>query len=277
MGVQKHKIRYDLLSHKVMAAEVPPEIDVHASADELKQLERDGYLVREGVFLGDALTQLQDALDRLEEDEKARFNNDPSKERSWGHIPRHLMDKDRVFLDLLKFQPILSIARAMMGPLVRLRGLSARISYPGPVLHETPWHRHMRVMSNPLPPWFSEPHALDALIYLDDLDEKTGGVAIVPGSHKWLDREPPESYEPIDGALEVRVKAGGVVMVHGNLWHRGLPTLEAKRRMLILGYTPTWLRRSPHGGPPPEDGLTQALLDGDDEEARILLGKGGYT
>lgn len=277
MGAEKHKVRYDLLSHKVMTPEVSPEIDVHASAEELKQLEHDGYLVREGLFQGEALTQLRDALDRLEENEKTRFNNDPSKERSWGHIPRHLMDKDPAFLDLLKFRPILSIARAMMGPLVRLRGLSARISYPGPVLHETPWHRHMRVMSKPLPPWFSEPHALDALIYLDDLDDKTGAVAIVPGSHKWLDREPPDDYEPIDSALEVRVKAGGVVMVHGNLWHRGLPTLEAKRRMLILGYTPTWLRRSPHGGNPPKDGLTKAVLESDDEEARILLGKGGYT
>ena len=41
------------------------------------------------------------------------------------------MDKDPVFLALLKFQPVLSIARAMMGPLVRLRGLSRAHQLPG--------------------------------------------------------------------------------------------------------------------------------------------------
>ncbi|MBT4141223.1 MAG: hypothetical protein HOE48_25160 [Candidatus Latescibacteria bacterium] len=278
MSAEKHKLHYTSLNRKTGDGDGLYEVDVHASVEELEHLARAGYLVRDGLFQGEALQKLQKALDHLEENEHDRFKNDPSQERSWGHIPRHLMDKDPVFLDLLKLPPVLSIARAMMGPLVRLRGLSARISYPGPVLHETPWHRHLRVICKPLPPWFSEPHALDALIYLDDLDEKTGAVSIVPGSHNWLDREPPNgSYEPVEGELEVRVKAGGAVLIHSNLWHRGLPTLAAKRRMLILSYTPTWLRRSPHGGPQPDEGLTQAVLDGDDEESHILLGKGGYT
>jgi ectoine hydroxylase-related dioxygenase (phytanoyl-CoA dioxygenase family) len=278
MPYKKHVVSYEVLNQKPNGSDRHREIDVHASVEELEQLAREGYLVREGLFQGEALCGLQNALDRLEEAERAKFKEDPSKERSWGHIPRHLMDKDPVFLDLLKCPPVLSVARAMMGPLVRLRGLSARISYPGPVLHETPWHQHLRVVSKPLPPWFSRPHALDALIYLDDLNAQTGAVEIVPGSHSWLDKEPPDGhYESVDGALEVRVKAGGVVMIHSNLWHRALPTLGAKRRMLILGYTPTWLRGSPHGGEPPAGGLTQTILESDDEEGRILLGKGGYT
>ena len=45
--------------------------------------------------------------------------------------------------------------------------------------------------------------------------------------------------------------------------------------MLILSYTPTWLRKSPHGGPSPTDGLTSQLLEDTDEETRILLSHGG--
>ena len=147
------------------------------------------------------------------------------------------MDKDSVFLDLLKFQPALSIARAMMGPLVRLRGLSARIGYPGDDLqHQTPWHQHLRVIPDPLPPWFSRPHCIDCLIYLDDLNEDTGTIAVVPGSHNWLDKTAPQTYESVEGELELRVKAGGGVLIHGNLWHRALPTLKIERRMLILSY-----------------------------------------
>ena len=272
-----HTLSYEVLNHQNFPeSDRHCEIEVCASPEELQQLGWDGYLVREGLFTGEALSALQDALDRLEARESGAFRD--SGKPSWGRIPRHLMDKDPAFLDLLKFPPALSVARAMMGPLVRLRGLSARISYPGTTPHQTPWHQHLRVISKPLPPWFSRPHCLDALIYLDDLNEDTGPVAVVPGSHNWLYREPPrDAYAPVDGERVLCIKAGGAVMMHGNLWHRGMPTLRTKRRMLILSYTPTWLRRSPHGGPPPGGGLTQAVLEGDDDEARILLGKGGYT
>ena len=278
--MEGHKRQYEVLNQHNPDGETGQhwEVDVHATAEELQTFAETGYLIREGLFQGDALEKLRDALDRLEEREWKKRDNAIAGKKGWGFIPRHLMDKDEVFLDLLKFQPTLSIARAMMGPLVRLRGLSARITYPGDDReHQTPWHQHLRVVSKPLPPWFSRPHCMDCLIYLDDLNEDTGAVAIVPGSHNWLDKGTPHTYGPVKGETEVRVKAGGGVLIHGNLWHRGLPTLNAKRRMLILSYTPTWLRKSPHGGPQPEDGLTRDYLKEADLEERMLLGVGGYS
>ena len=278
--MNRHKIHYEVLnSRKPDESGRHWEVEVHATSEDLQAFAESGYLVRESLFQGDALQRLQDALDTLEEKEWEKRDQAVSGKRSWGFIPRHLMDKDEVFLELLQFQPVLSIARAMMGPLVRLRGLSARISYPGDDRrHQTPWHQHMRVVPNPLPPWFSRPHCIDGLIYLDDLNADTGPVAVVPGSHNWFSREPPlDTYEPIAGEVEVCVKAGGAVLIHGNLWHRALPTLNAKRRMLIFSYTPTWLRKSPHGGPQPEDGLTKEFLEEADFETQMLLGVGGYS
>lgn len=278
--MEQHKRHYEVLNYHNPDAETGQHwnLDVHATPEELHTFAEIGYLVREGLFQGDSLKKLRDALDSLEEREAEKRDAAMAGKRGWGFIPRHLMDKDETFLQLLKFQPILSIARAMMGPLVRLRGLSARISYPGDNReHQTPWHQHMRVVSKPLPPWFSHPHCIDCLIYLDDLNEQTGAVAVVPGSHNWLDKAAPNTYTPVDGEVELRVKAGGAVLIHGNLWHRGLPTRTAKRRMLILSYTPTWLRKSPHGGPQPEDGLTHTFLEDADLEERMLLGIGGYS
>ncbi len=278
--MERHKLEYEVLNDHNPNAETGQhwEIEVHANPEELQTFAAMGYLVREGLFQGHALQKLRDALDRLEERESEKRDSAMAGKRGWGFIPRHLMDKDEVFLELLKFQPTLSIARAMMGPLVRLRGLSARISYPGEDREQqTPWHQHMRVISNPIPPWFSRPHCIDCLIYLDDLNEDTGAVAIVPGSHNWLDKATPNVYGPVEDEIELRVKAGGGVLIHGNLWHRGLPTLNAKRRMLILSYTPTWLRKSPHGGEQPEDGLTHIFLEDADREERMLLGVGGYS
>ena len=278
--MRQHTIHYEVLNFHNPDGETGQHwnIDVHATPKELQEFADTGYLIREGLFQGEALQKLQGALDRLEEQEWERRDRAIAGKRGWGFIPRHLMDKDETFLALLKFQPTLSIARAMMGPLVRLRGLSARISYPGDDRqHQTPWHQHMRVISNPLPPWFSQPHCIDCLIYLDDLNADTGTVAVVPASHAWLDRAAPNTYEPIEDEVEVTVNAGGGVLIHGNLWHRGMPTLNAKRRMLILSYTPTWLRKSPHGGHQPEDGLTHTFLQNADLEERMLLGVGGYS
>ena len=278
--MSQHQIHYEVLnSRNTKGNERHWAIEVHATQRELQAFDESGYLVREKLFQGHDLKRLRNALDQLEERERETRDNAVSNKRGWGFIPRHLMDKEPVFLELLKFQPVLSIARAMMGPLVRLRGLSARISYPGEDhRQQTPWHQHLRVVSNPLPPWFSRPHCLDALIYLDDLNIDTGPVSIVPGSHNWLDREvPTDAYEPIAEEVEICVPAGSAVLIHGNLWHRALPTLKTKRRMLILSYTPTWLRKSPHGGPQPEDGLTKSFLEEADQEEQMLLGVGGYS
>ena len=74
----------------------------------------------------------------------------------------------------------------------------------------------------------------------------------------------------------MHLKAGSVALMHSNVWHRGGPTLSARRRMLILSYQPTWFRGSPYGIQP-EDGLTKKLLENADEETKMLLGVGGYT
>lgn len=280
--MNQHNIQYEVLnSHNTNNNETGRlwDINVQATAAELQDFAKNGVLIRESLFHGIELQKLQEALDRLEEEESTSRDRAKRGKEGWGFIPRHLMDKDQAFLALLKFQPLLSIAQAMMGPLVRLRGLSARISYPGEGRRQqAPWHRHLRVISNPLPPWFSQPHCIDCLIYLDDLNEDTGPVVVVPGSHNWLDREPPlDKYEPLENEVEVRVKAGSVVLIHGNVWHRTLPTLKTKRRMLILSYTPTWLRKSPHGGPDPKNGLTKEFLQEADFAEQMLLGIGGYS
>ena len=121
-------------------------------------------------------------------------------------------------------------------------------------------------------------HAVDCLIYLDQLDDASGPLAVVPGSHRWLDREPPRlHYQSVPDEQTLRLPAGSLVIIHSNLWHRAWPTLTGRRRMIILAYTPVWLRKSPHGGPPPKDGLTAKLLADGDPETRELLGLAGHS
>ena len=277
--MERHTVEYKVLNESTKPADAIRHwnVEAHATAEELEFFAESGYLVREELFKGSALTLLRSALDRLEEKETRERDRQLANEKSWGYIPRRLMDKEQVFLDLLKFEPTLSIARAMMGPLLRIRGFSGRIGYPAnEYRHETPWHQHLTVISDPLPPWFSRPHCIDCLIYLDDLDEKSGAICVVPGSHNWLDKTAPQIYEPVPGELQLRVKAGSVVMIHGNLWHRALPTVSKRRRTLLLSYTPAWLRKSPHKGPKLKNGLVEEYIKDADYESRILLGAKEY-
>lgn len=277
--------RHPVIDYRILRQrpEDPPRrVEVLASGEELAGLQRSGYLLRPGLFTGDALERLRAALDRLEAAERDIHGPGEglSTSREFGGLfLRHLMDKDAAFLDLLRFPPTLSVARAMLGPLVQVRGMTARITYPGQANQETHWHQHLRVVSTPLPPWFSRPHGLDVLAYLDDLDEATGPLCVLPGSHDALDREPPPRlWEDLPGQEVLRLRAGDAVLMHSNLWHRARPTTPTgrKRRLLLYSYAPTWLRPAPYGRQP-ERGLTQALLEGEDPEAQELLGHGGYT
>ncbi|MDQ3250614.1 MAG: phytanoyl-CoA dioxygenase family protein, partial [Chloroflexota bacterium] len=140
-------------------------------------------------------------------------------------------------------------------------------------------HIHQQVVPNPLPPFFSHPHSLDCLIYLDELNDTNGPLCCLPGTHWRTELDlPTEDFSDKPGQMIVKVPAGSCVIIHSNLWHRALPTRPegTKRRLVIITYTPTWMRQAPYGVRP-ADGLTEPLRQNGDDEIRELLGVGGYT
>ncbi len=274
-----HTLTYRLLNHDLK--DPLRRVEVAASPEELRAFTEDGFLVRERLFAGEQLDRLRAALDEVAAAERAKSGRGEglsASRRFGGLFLRHLMDKHPAFLDLLRFQPLLSVARAQLGPQVQVRGLSARITYPDQPNQETHWHFHQRLIPDPLPPFFSQPQTIDSLIYLDDVTDATGPLAVVPGSHRRTDEDlPAEEYGDLPGQILLRLPAGSCVMCHGALWHRALPNRPdgTVRRLLLLGYGPTWMKQSIYGERP-EDGLTTALLDGADEETRELLGVAGW-
>jgi ectoine hydroxylase-related dioxygenase (phytanoyl-CoA dioxygenase family) len=268
------------IPYRVLSQYLPTQerrVEVHATPQEIQQLVNQGYLVREALLTAEGLAALRQALDALEAQE--RQGKSVTGRGFGGLFLRHLGDKHPLFREMVKFAPTLSIARAMLGPLVQIRGFSARISYPNEPSQEVQWHIHQQVISDPLPPFFVHPHGLDCLLYLDDLNDANGPLCFLPGSH-WNTRyhTASEDFEDKPGQVIVRAPAGSCVIIHSNLWHRALPTTPAgtKRRLIIMTYTPTWMKQAPYGVRP-TDGLTQALLQSGDEEVRELLGVGGYT
>ena len=270
-----HTISFNILVNNE-GQERERSFDVWASRAEIEEMVRDGYLVREALIQGAELERLRCALDEVEAAEFAVADGSRLQGKDW--IPRHLFDKHGDFHDLINFEPVLSVARAVLGPFVRVRQLAARISYPGQPVQFTRWHHHQPGMTDPLPGFFAFPHKLDCLIYLDELNDANGLLAVVPGTHLRVDEELPlEEYGDIAGQRELRAPAGTCVVLHGNLWHRAMPTSAEgkKRRVLILSYGPTWMRGSPFGERP-ENGLLDKVIEEADPATRELLGIGGY-
>lgn len=283
-----HTVSYEIMTN-ADDEDKERSFTVLATPKEIEQLGTQGYLIREALFRGEQLARLRGALDEVEAAEvaaDARSNGGKAAQTSaisrskrfGGWFPRYLMDKHPAFLELIDFQPTLSVARAVLGPFVRIRQLGGRVSYPGEPNQETQWHLHRRTVPKPLPAFFSFPHTLDCLMYLDELNDANGTLAIVPGSHLRIhDPLPADCFDDLPGQKVVRGPAGTCIIMHSNLWHRALPTRPdgEKRRLLILCYGPTWMRYSPFGVKP-EDSLVDALLDEATSETRELLGIGGY-
>jgi ectoine hydroxylase-related dioxygenase (phytanoyl-CoA dioxygenase family) len=74
---------------------------------------------------------------------------------------------------------------------------------------------------------------------LDDFTERNGATRLVPGSHKWTDRQPEENTE----VKIAEMPAGSVMFYLGTLWHGGGANNSDRPRLgVILEYAASWLR-----------------------------------
>ncbi len=256
------------------------EVEVLATESEINSIVRDGYLVRESLIPMEQVERLRDALDSTMAAEDANRLETGGGRAFGGVFIRHLMDKHPAFLELLKFQPTLSIARALFGPAIQWRGLTGRVCYPNEPNKETEWHFHQRVIPDPVPPVFSRRQTFDVWLYLVDIDDMKRALCVLPGSHNWIDQDlNTNNFDNRPDQVELRLPAGSVVLAHGSLWHRALPTQPGCtiRRLLLWGYGPAWQKQAIYGVKP-EDGLTAQLLalPNPDEETKELLGVAGY-
>jgi ectoine hydroxylase-related dioxygenase (phytanoyl-CoA dioxygenase family) len=274
-GNDHFTIEYEVFNHR--PERYKREVEVHANPDDIKSFDETGYLIRHNLFTGEMLDEFRNALDELEARERnvQEFQQLNSKSRNFGGLYlRRLIDKHPFFYNMMRYPPLISVARAMMGPQLRSSSMG-RITYPGQENQETEWHQHLSYIPNPKPPWFVQPHGIDILIYLDDLTDETGPIVVLPGSHKNLQDEPPIDYfGEIQGQEKLNLTAGSAVFIHSNLWHRAMPTTPegTRRRLVIMAYHPVWLRRLQQDG----RYMTEEEIAQADPETLELRGHGGF-
>ncbi|MBC7808631.1 MAG: phytanoyl-CoA dioxygenase family protein [Akkermansiaceae bacterium] len=267
-------ISYKIRSNRVHL-DPPREVAVHAAPQEVADLVEHGFIVREKLVAGRDLEALRDAADEIE----ARYleTQKPGQGNGFGGLfVRNIIDEHPVIESLLLQNPVLvSVARAVLGPQVQVHASVLRVAYPELENQGVEWHFHQRVVPDPEPPFFLRPVVLDNLIYLDDLSEDSGPLVVLPGSHNTDEDLPSGDFSDKAGQVVVKCPAGSVVTSHSSLWHRAFAPKPdgGKRRLLIFGYSPVWLKTIDV----PTKLRARTASDADaTQEQRELVGLSGY-
>jgi hypothetical protein len=248
---------------------------VHASREDVLHLVEEGFLIKRGLISASGVRRLRSALSDVLNAEESRQRN-PADGCFGSPYLRYLIDKHNAFLSLFKLKPTLSIARAVLGPQVKFEEITARVTDFSAQSSATPWHIHLRVVPDPLPPFFSYPHAVECLLYLDDIDEESGPLCVLPGSHRRMNEVYPLGDITDKPTQEILCfKAGDCLVMHPNLWHRALPSVRKSglRRLIIFGYFPSWVGGDERGSRRPEKNVLAELRCHRNELIRELAGE----
>ncbi len=240
----------------------------HLVAEEIEQMERDGYVVRERVFAPDEVAAMIDASEQL-----VAGLVEGRKGRRFA-VGSYTFEADLLEEVMLKWEGDLDVLHGIE-PFAHLSedlerwGLDPRFTEPmqaftgdpHPVLFteklnlKRPFHGGPNPLHQDHPYWIEDnPHAAriaTAIVYLDDTTRENGCLEVVPGSHRQgehprridADAFGQLEMDPVANAhmerVAVEVPAGSVVLFGAFLAHATGPnTTDRDRRALLYSYQP---------------------------------------
>ena len=202
-----------------------------AAADALA---KDGYCVLSGALPPEPLAAARAALDEVATREVAAgtaWLEEPDNQRVWM-----LLNKGRIFVDLVLRGADLISRSALLGDAFLLSNATANIVRPGgkgQASHADqdfipqPWHRA---------------EVLTLLWMLDPFTEENGATRVLPGSHTSGERRDAADLSAAPCACG---EAGSLLILDGRLWHgagTGRPG-AGTRRAVIVNYCRPYLRQ----------------------------------
>ncbi len=205
---------------------------------------RDGCCVVQNILTADECAALRDRADEL-------FPKTRSDHRFEKLVLREVATLDGMFRNLLVREPILRVARAILGR--DCRYLGSNVIRNGRDEAIDLWHIDLgNVVEFPLPPEVArhDPRIrmpvqwMTFQVALTDIDAADhGATEFVPGSH-YSGRGVPTQDAPHfegNGPVAVLCKAGDMYLTNHQNWHRGAPNRTDRTRYLLqLQYAMSW-------------------------------------
>ena len=213
------------------------DLDTHVA-----EFKREGLTVFPGYFSADRVASLREVLDPEFERLFSATPDQPKLKITplLGHPVLGPMLADRV-LDPL----VLDFAEAVMGPVVQLDSYEVSGFPPsdremrGQVhgWHRDPFHvadQYARLAGGTGSRPYTPPLACNCLTYLQDMDEDSGPICVVPRSH--LDDtviEPEREGERHPRQRTLELAAGDMVFMHNDLLHTGSYDVTHRTRYFV--------------------------------------------
>lgn len=158
--------------------------------------------------------------------------------------------------DLLWHPKTFPIVREILGDDVAMIDSSYYITPPRTPRTHADWHHDVNLpgVYHPLSVMM-----VKVFFLLTDVDENSGGTAMIPGSHRLpMDFAFPHVADPKDmpGAVQMQGKAGTAYLFNGRVYHAAVNNdSDRPRKVLIYNYGHHWMKIWPGYEPSP------ALLD----------------
>jgi ectoine hydroxylase-related dioxygenase (phytanoyl-CoA dioxygenase family) len=198
-------------------------------ASQLEQLERDGFLVLEGLIDSHQCSAIRE--------EARRLANHTGSNPFEGHRTQRIyapLSKTRAIDELIDHPRITGLLDAIFLPNYLLSQAQIINILPG----ETAQALHHDDAFYDLPRPHKAVHAA-FIAAIDDFSLENGATMVIPGSHKWGARQALR-----EEAVACPMSAGSAVFFLGSLWHGGGANTTGRARLAVTGqYCEPWLRQ----------------------------------
>ena len=192
-----------------------------------QELEEQGFTVFKDVISPDWLEELQDAFERVYEEEGVEAGKEGAQMEGVRRLPA-LANKDAAFGQVY-LEPFLlsAVSHILKRPfkLHSVNGHAPMKGNPTQALHAQ-WAGEDR----------SQAHVVNSMWMLDDFTEANGATRIVPGSHldpRFVKDVHPDRQSPYLGEVRMAGKAGSVAVFNGNVWHGSCTSYDGKSRRTL--------------------------------------------
>ena len=200
---------------------------------EKQGLDTTGYVLVKDVLSPSLLEQVHVRIEQLYEEEGenagSEFKTEPGARRL-----ANLVDKGRLFQQLIATPRILELVGHVLGPRYKLSSFNARSANPHSD-EAQPLHCDAAALPDKLGYW-----VCNTIWLLDDFTEENGATRVVPGSQNWKSL-PQQVLADTQAAhpeeILVTGPAGSVVVMNTHAWHGGTANrTNAPRRALHAFY-----------------------------------------
>lgn len=222
-------------------------LDHLLTEQEAQQFERDGYFILENAIPQPLVTQLVEAADRVDAEERVRMGLDANARVNHYDF----IGKDDLFLELLDCPTTFPKVWGLLNWHIQLYHTHMTYTPPEPAGNTIEkdglglgWHQDSGRLNDDFEVSPRPRVSLKVAFFLTDTTETgRGNFYVLPGSHLDDAFPGPDRKGPVDGAVPVCVPPGTAVFFDRRLWHSASANYWSEaRRVLFYGYSYRWLR-----------------------------------